>query len=46
MTLVEKQKVNVRPDRLEQQPVSGPFRNRLKELDALRGIAAAMAGRA
>ena len=40
MTLVEKQKVNVRPDRLEQQPVSGPFRNRLKELDALRGIAA------
>lgn len=39
MTLVE-QKVDVRSDRLKQQPVSGPFRNRLKELDALRGIAA------
>ena len=35
MTLVE-QKVDVRSDRLKQQPVSGPFRNRLKELDALR----------
>ena len=40
MTLIEDRKCDAHPDHPEPMPVDGRARNRLKELDALRGIAA------